>query len=641
MQGFFLHNNCWVFFFKQIAICTCNIIDCGYDDFCLQVHAKQQTDINEDSNLHVEHNFTPDFDGAGVLIALPEIPHMVSLHKITKTWQHNSKTGYWSHTDEAMLLEETCEIAPHAKYTLYPTTNACITAAAIRQLTDEWLQRTDTTLHSFIICIPSGWKYNETLEAAINRAQAAGIAIVCAASIGHQGEMVYPAALGSVLCIGAVNPEGSLAPYSASGGAVDYVESGVIVRRHKNGPICGTSVSAARFTGHLAQIFQLIFTATGDCVNFTTTCILKEFLLFGTSREYTSGMGYGRADFKSLMKRPAMQIKQDLEHIMFRRNRRQYHADPSRGDAKANTEHWSWCRNLNPNPSLSGAGISLAVIDDISESYLNHVNKHHGIEIKREMLIQYFYIRAKDLMQECCKPYYEGTQGHVLQCGAIVAKVSPNCRLLLINHHEDDPGEEGALSVVKRERPHILLVSAVTTDTPDLFSTNLAPVLSWCIVLCAAGNDGKTDRNTICYPARTGNLIVIGACDQLGNRCPYSSVGPNLSFLCPGQFDVADAMGRGGTCYAASAGGAVIAQLCQLISITCGGVRIHIEGRKETILTLACNTYLMRSLLCDPSMGLCSRAEHSPTEGHGMLQIDKLSTLTPEMLVQYIRSFYT
>ena len=601
----------------------------------MQLHAEQSTDTSEDSKQEDDDfPWSPGFDGEGVLIAMPGILHTVP----TKTWQY---TGYLSHTNEAALLEVTCEIAPHASYIFYRMTNAHATAPAISQLAEEWHKRTDTTLHSFVICIPSGWKYNKTLEAAINRARAAGIHLVCAARRGRAG-MVYPA-LGNVFCIGAVNPDGSLAPYSASGSAVDYVESGVIVRR------CGTGVSAARFTGHLALVLQLIYNSTGHGIKVTAT--LKEFLLFATNREHTSGMGYGRADFKSLMKRPAMQIMEDVKHIAVTRDRREYHADPSRGDAKANTEHWSFCRTLNPNPSLSGAGISLAVIDDISESCLDHVNKHHGIEIKREIIpvdngkkritIQHFYIIAKDLMQECCKPYYKGTQGHVLQCGAIVANISPNCRLLLIKHHKDDPGEKGALEVVKRERPHILNVSAVTTDISDSFSVNLLPLLSCCVVLCAAGNEGKTDRNTICYPARTGNLIVIGACDQLGNRCPYSSVGRELSLLCPGQFDIADAMGRGGTCYAASAGGAVIAQLCQLIRNTCGRVRIHIEGRKETIPTLACNTYLMRSLLCDPSMGLCSRAEHSPTEGHGMLQIDKLSTLTPEMLVQYIRSFYT
>ena len=549
-----------------------------------------------------------------------------------KVWHHSADTERWRNTFEVILQMLSSAMSPGAKYIFYPGNDATSTAAVISCMTDEWIGRADTvSQHSFIICILCGWKYNRALEAAINRANSEGIIIVCAAKYDREDteRMLCPGALGSVLCI-AESPNGSTALSSARGGAIDHVEPGVL-KHQKYDLTHGTPISAARFAGNLALILEVVFKATG--VSIKGIAILKEFLLFETNC-------YGRVNFKSLSRRPALQIKKDLEHISQGRNRKQYDPVISCGDAKANTKLWSGLHN-DPK-QLCGAGVTIAMIDNIEEGYLMHVQNHHKIKIKCEGQIQYFYMYAKDVMQECCRIHRNGAQGHVLQCAAIVANCVPKCRLLLIRHQNSNRVEEGALKVVEKEKPEVLLVSAVTSDTHDSFCTNLGSILSWCIVVCAAGNEGKTDRNTICYPARMGNLIVIGACDQFGNRRPYSSVGRELNFLCPGEFDIADATGKGGTCYAASAGASFIAKVLQLITTKCGGRRIRTEIGRDPIpiSELACNTYLMRSLLSHPSMGLCSRADHSPTEGHGMLLIDKISLLTPEVLEKFIVAFY-
>ena len=576
----------------------------------MQLQLEQPADASKDEEK--EHNFPPDFDGKGVLIAMPG----------------SSNTGpHSSHTYEALMLKEAQNIAPGATFTFYHRFDAAFTAIYIDVLTDKWLQHIYDN-HTFIICVPSTWNYNRELEAAINRAQSEGIVFVCAAEFGMEGS-VYPAALGCCFAIGEQSPDIS----ASYGVAIDHVEPGRLVH-HTNGSIHGASISAARFTGHLASLCELLYRATGNAISLTP--VLKEFLLLATTVEYTSRDGYGKADFKSLMQRPVKQIEVDLAHIMVNRDRNLYQSNLSRSDAKVNTKLW---HTLDPTTSLSGGGVTLAMIDDISNDYLTHIQqKPHSIRITQcNKGIKYFYIYSKDLMQECCKSHHK--DNHALQCGAIIANTSPNTKLLLIKHSEqDDPGEEIALKVVTKERPHILLVSAVTTDTFTKFCNNLAPILSSCVVICAAGNEGKTDRNTICYPARAGNLIVVGACDRLGNRCAYSSVGRELSLMCPGEFDIADSAGRGGTCYAAAAAGAYIAQFLQLVN---SQVRIRTtpEAKGDAILDLLCNTHLMKWLLCNPCMGLCCRAEHSSTEGYGMLQIGKLSTVTPELIIQVVKKF--
>lgn len=589
----------------------------------MQLQVGQPTDADVSKDPEQDDHFPPDFDGKGVLIAMPEVPH------VTNAWQQSSNTGYENHIDEAVLLEETRTIARGAGFTFYSHFDAAHIAKGIGVLTDKWLQ--NTYYHTFIICVPSAWNYNRELEAAICRAQSEDIVFVFAAVECRGGGRVYPAAFGSCFAIGEQSPDSS----TMYGGALDHVEPGELVH-HKNGRIHGASISAARFTGRLALFSESLYAAV-DGVFIHKTAVLKEHLLLGVKCDYTSHAGYGRVDFKSLIQRPAQQKKVDHAHITTQRDRKEYQSIPFPDDAKDNTKLW---RTLNPAMSLSGEGIALAMIDDISNDYLNHIAQKPHITIYYKNNIKYFYIRSKELMQECCLPYHRGN--HILQCGAIVANTSPDCMLLLIKCHKHDD-QESALTVVKKEQPHILLVSAVTTDTFTKFCDSLAPILSSCVVLCAAGNEGKSDRNTICYPARAGNLIVVGACDRLGNRCAYSSIGRELSLLSPGQFDVADSAGRGATCYATAAAGAFIAQFLQHINTQCKGASICTMpgSKKEAISNLVRNTHLMKKLLCNPRMGLCCKAEHSATEGYGMLQIEKISTVTRELIVYETKILFT
>ena len=55
------------------------------------------------------------------------------------------------------------------------------------------------------------------------------------------------------------------------------------------------------------------------------------------------------------------------------------------------------------------------------------------------------------------------------------------------------------------------------------------------VLIAAASNIGQRTADTIAFPARHPNVIAVGSCDNLGNRCGHSAVGADLAFLFPGD----------------------------------------------------------------------------------------------------------
>ena len=126
--------------------------------------------------------------------------------------------------------------------------------------------------------------------------------------------------------------------------------------------------------------------------------------------------------------------------------------------------------------------------------------------------------------------------------------------------------------------------------------------------ICAAGNEGETDINTICYPSRFGNVITIGACNRFGKRCSYSSVGRQVDFLCPGQFSIADEpSGMGSTSYASSAAAACSALF---LEYTDNILRLKLSQEDyQTMKYHVRNTHFMRALLSSNTLNLCQRKD--------------------------------
>lgn len=54
------------------------------------------------------------------------------------------------------------------------------------------------------------------------------------------------------------------------------------------------------------------------------------------------------------------------------------------------------------------------------------------------------------------------------------------------------------------------------------------------LIFAAAGNGGKSDNDTILYPAKYKQVVAVGAIDKNEERAEFSSIGPELELVAPG-----------------------------------------------------------------------------------------------------------
>ena len=600
--------------------------------------------------------------GEGVLIAIlgppcqtDGVPEMNIILKQTM-----SRNNTQPDACESKLLELAYQRAPGAKYCLLQTTfdnssmlvNPGVTAEAISFLVANWPHwKIDLKLHTLIVIIPYGGKYKVDEEKAVNEASAYGIIIVAASGWGRMG-IAFPAKLGAVISVTATRCDGALAPFSPKGKELDFVDLGLL--NFGSDFMFGTGISTVRVATDLALLFEH-FSYTQSAL-IKSTCIdiyvVRELLEMTVGNVAATGK-----DVMDLIDLSKRQVWCYITHILWRRDRRAILSDPMQNDALLNTKYWS-SENINKQfkkehkdfPHLSGTNITIAIIDEINEEFFPHL-KDHNVEVHATTDgVKYFSFSGTILRTECCVKHINVAGGHGLQCAAIIANTAPNCTILMIIQNDLDRSEKVALSIAMEKKADILILSSVTTDTFDSdYLYNICAHLSCRIVLCAAGNEGKCDTtSTICYPSRAGLVIVIGACDRYGKKCPYSSCGRQVDFLSPGQFSIADSSGRGGTCYSTSAAASFIALLLEYIDqklSTAAKVKVWVSMEKGwelmTLPSLARNTHLMRDLLSSSNLLLCQSKKTSSTKGYGALLIDNLNKLTPDGIRQVIINFYT
>ncbi|MGZ6141661.1 MAG: S8 family serine peptidase, partial [Myxococcaceae bacterium] len=117
--------------------------------------------------------------------------------------------------------------------------------------------------------------YSGVMERAVAYARSKGAVVVCAAGNSGQGQVSYPAAYAGAVGVGAVGPDGQLAPYSSYGEALDIVAPGGNTRLGPGNGILQATIDRSDFrkpvlaeyqgtsmaTPHVAGVAALLFAA--------------------------------------------------------------------------------------------------------------------------------------------------------------------------------------------------------------------------------------------------------------------------------------------------------------------------------------------------------------------------------------------
>lgn len=149
--------------------------------------------------------------------------------------------------------------------------------------------------------------YSAVMERAVAYARGKGAVVVCAAGNSGQGQVSYPAAYAGAVAVGAVGPDGQLAPYSSFGEALDIVAPGGNTRLGPGNGILQATIDRADFrkpvlaeyqgtsmaTPHVAGVAALLFAAGAK-----TPDEVEQALYAGAVSEgsWTPRAGHGRLD---------------------------------------------------------------------------------------------------------------------------------------------------------------------------------------------------------------------------------------------------------------------------------------------------------------------------------------------------------
>ncbi len=144
----------------------------------------------------------------------------------------------------------------------------------------------------------------------------------------------------------------------------------------------------------------------------------------------------------------------------------------------------------------------------------------------------------------------EDRNGHGTHCAGILAAranelgfigAAPNCELIVAKVL-DERGVGSLRQVaagidwaVAKGADILSLSLAAERDDRELYRAVHAALAAGRMVICAAGNNGALFANTIGYPGRYGSVITVAAHDALGHPSGFSSRGPQIDFMAPGQ----------------------------------------------------------------------------------------------------------
>ena len=505
------------------------------------------------------------------------------------------------------------------------------TSKAIKWLREKWEETWNKDYDNLLVLIPYGGQYMEDEMIQIHKATDEGIIIVCAAGeLG--GGVVFPSALGAVLSVNVLEN-------GPKGREVDiYISQDTIsplIKCHKLSligrkptinviPDCGTA--AAIFTGLLALLLsrinhvvdsnltdpsnQKMASSIKKTPGHLHTCVIRELLVSEGNGSHDPQLGYGDGEkiIKDLLSLDEGSLLEKLVNVLL------IDDDVSKSKTSQNKERNEQDRKFFHN--LDGSGIIAAVLDSDTEDQEVEMGDY-------ETTFKPFEVASRH-------------EQHGEQCAEVLHAVCPNATILCANYVNKDEPSLGFYDCSIRS-PSIDIISY--SISYPVFDCNLCSAVNEAvaagkIIVFAAGNTGQTHRNTIGYPGRIGNILVVGGRDAHHNRIGFSAIGRELDFLAEGEIGT-----YSGTSYAAPVVAGYIALLLQFIKENMNTDQDKIrawstneegvyEWRDIPAFDAAHNVYAMRTLL---KLLVPKPRDHSETEGSGCLDF---STLFPRYHIE-------
>lgn len=512
------------------------------------------------------------------------------------------------------------------------------TAKAIEWLRNIWdkNKKIKENYDNLIILIPYGGQYMEDEMIQITKATDEGIIVVCAAGdCKEEKGVVFPAALGSVISVGVAGngPKGREVDVSVDFTSRPATLPGIkdVVHLPED---CG--IAAARITGLLSLLLARINTVCklgnndhsiikyirGDMDKgkdkdegddkkrkrrnrYMHICVIRELLVNEGSGRHDPQLGYGNGEeiITSLLMMEDNTLLQRLYNVVL--------GNPDialKGDSNVAVKY----KPVNESNreklfcGLDGKDITVAIIDQ--------------------------YICIKEI-----KPNITTFMGfgplHGYQCAAVLQTVCPESDILCVNTESDKAKDiHSSFSECLNLPGKLTDIISCSLASPcfdyDLCKAVNDAVRAGKIIVFAAGNEGPTRSNTILYPGRQGNILVIGGRDRYYSRVGFSSVGREIDFLAEAEQFLKSAGSLRGTSFAAPVVAGYIALLLQFIKKEMTGETVEVWSQDKwdtkSVFVAAHNVHAMRELL---KLLVVKPQEHTEKEGYGCLDF---ATLFPQ-----------
>ena len=552
------------------------------------------------------------------------------------------------------------------------------TAKAIRWLRERWSERYSEDYDNLIVLIPYGGVYKEDEMIEITEATDEGIIIVCAAGdcgvdpeevrcnlkgnrlskqlwgrlimnqpIEHNtqempqeingGNVVFPAALGIGISVGVAEtgPKGREIDVSVN------MHDPPVVSKDYEFITSNCGKAAAR----IASLLSLLLCRINDILrndrlspaakkvvqyikkrnseedippcHYINTYIIRELLVNERNGSHDPQLGYGDGEeiITSLLCMEDAAILQKLANIIVKK-----HIEIEQGDSSPQYQPIAVTPTIRNEKfyKFEGNGVEIAVID------------HFGDDTEK-------------LQGSAFRPFTTLKNPHGNQCAFIVQTVCPKSKVLCVNMEQETASHEANAFQSCSEKEDLSIICCSVSChcyNYELCEAVNKAVMKGKIIVVSAANYGQSRANTIGYPGRIGNIIVVGGRDRYHNRVGFSSVGREIDFLAEAlQFG-------GGTSYAAPVVAGYTALLLQFIEKTYEYDDTITAWSKSdgtycwcqiSIKKAAENVYAMRTLLkllIPKSQGT---DVHSEKTGFGCLDFTELFPYYDELCTPFVK----